>query len=116
MDYILSKKGRNATQVEKRAHPRTPSTIAARFFYGNMFYTATITNLSEGGMFIHTRMNLPLNSALVVIMREHNLAMNINARVKRTSLQKGLLRGIGVELVRPSSHYLDYVSELKSSD
>jgi hypothetical protein len=116
MDYLLSKKGRNTTLVEKRAHPRIPSTIAARFFYCNMFYTATITNLSEGGMFIHTRMKLPLNSALVIIMREHKLTMNINARVKRTSLQKGLLRGIGVELVRPSNQYLDYVCGFKGSD
>ena len=116
MDFPLSKKGGNATLVEKRAYPRIPSTISARFFFGNMFYTGTITNISERGMFIHTRMNLQMNSALVIIMRWHNLTMNINARIKRTSLRKGLSRGIGVELVRPSSQYLDYVCELKDSD
>ena len=95
--------------VDKRAFSRIPVNIDARFFHGNIFYSGIIRNLSEQGMYIETKKCLPSDSMFVVIIREENDLLKVIAKVKRASINTDTCLGMGVELLSPSSGYLDFV-------
>jgi len=96
-------------QGEKRAFRRIPVNIYAKFFHGHMFYSGIVRNLSDRGMFIYTRKYVPLNSMFVVVIREEKDLLNIIVKVKRIEKNPDDSCGMGVELVMPSSGYLDFV-------
>lgn len=99
--------------MERRAFERVPTNINARFFYGNMFYTGNILNISEKGMFISTRRCLPCDSMFVIIVRLEDKLLKVVAKVKRLTKGNGYHNGMGVELLYTSVGYLDFVSTLK---
>jgi hypothetical protein len=97
----------NAT--EKRLHQRITANIDARFFYGNLFYSCSVLNLSEKGMFIHTRRCLPQNALFVIIFRTGDELVKVIARVKRIQNNASSCDGMGLELLNPSAEYLVFV-------
>jgi len=99
--------------MEKRAHPRIPTKIDARFFYGNLFYSGTVSNISQKGMFVNTRRLLPTGSIFVILIRAENQLLKVVARVKRNIRENGSHDGMGVELLSPSAPYMDLVSGLQ---
>ncbi len=101
--------------TERRSFKRKRITanIDARFFYGNMFYSGTVLNLSEKGMFINTRRCLPFEPMFVVIIRIENELLNVIAKVKRITKLNTDCDGMGVELLSPSNGYLELIKRLK---
>jgi hypothetical protein len=109
--------------MEKRAFERLPVNFQARLFYGNMIYTGTVTNLSENGMFISTKMNFPVDSVLVsAILEDQSIihsSIRLPVRIRRTVRSNNyydLIKdsGIGVELLKPLQEYAEFVSNFKS--
>lgn len=108
---MLNQSKENIEQMsnrEKRASRRIPVNIDARFFHGNLFYSGSLRNLSDKGMLIDTRKRLPLNSMFVVIIREENDLLTTVVKVKWISTDTAS-PGMGVELINPSSGYLNLV-------
>jgi len=101
--------------VEKRAYKRINTNIDARFFYGNIFYSGRVLNLSEKGMFINTKKCLPHDSMFVVILKEGEELLKVIAKVKRLSISDEGCEGMGVELLSPSVGYLDFINKLRST-
>jgi len=99
---------------ERRSCERIQTNIDARFFYGNLFYSGTVSNISDNGMFINTKRFLPDDSMFVVIIRLENELLKIIAKVKRFTLTADNSAGMGVALLRPSKNYLDMVNSLKT--
>lgn len=93
---------------------RIPVSIQARFFYGNIFYSGKILNLSENGMFIHTRINIPHKSIFPVIIRSDTMILNILARVRRIETITDQHCGIGLEIVNPSQNYIEYTESIRT--
>ena len=107
--------------TEKRAHRRFHSQVEARLFFGNMFYTGQVTNLSEGGIFVRTRVSFPLDSVFVTVMLLNQHTLNILSKVKRAVKPEnhGVPRnnfGMGLELINPSEDYSLYVRSYKTFD
>ncbi len=103
---------------EKRACRRIPANLQARLFYGNMIYTGTVTNLSENGMFISTKVKFPVNSVFIMLMLINKHALKIPIKVRRTVSPENDYYpdyGMGVELVNAPQNYLDYVTGYQSS-
>ena len=106
--------------MERRAFNRIPIDLQARLFFGNLVYTGIVTNISEKGMFISTKMNFPSESVLVtsILINKHTLKLPI--KIKRTvksnndNVYAGN-SGIGVELLDPPGEYKRYVDSFKSS-
>jgi hypothetical protein len=99
--------------MEKRSLERIPSDIEARFFYGKLFYTGKITDLSEKGMFISTKKCFPPDTLFLVMICENDRVLNMSAKVKRFIRTNGCNDGMGLEIMRPSADYLHYVDGLK---
>jgi hypothetical protein len=113
MSIPLKEKTGDMKLIERRAYRRIPTKIDTRFFYGNLFYTGTVLNLSEKGMFINTRRYLPPESILVVIIHIDNELMKVIATVKRSVRNNSDCDGMGVELLRPSVGYVEFVKSIK---
>lgn len=105
--------------MERRAHERLPSTLKARLFYGNLFYAGMVTNLSEKGVFIKSKMSFNVNSVFVLVMLVNNKTVNILARVRRCVKSNdhgnSLNDGMGIELLNPPVNYLEFVRDCKLS-
>lgn len=99
--------------MEKRTVERLQSGIDARFNYGDMFYSGTILNLSEKGMFVKTKICLPSGSMFVVLVREENELLKMLARVKYSTRSREYNEGMGVEILTPPTDYKEYVARLR---
>lgn len=99
--------------MERRSFERIPVRIDARYFYGNMFYTGTVCDLSEGGMFIRTRKYLPEKSMFLLMIRVNNKVLQIPAQVKRYVRTNGHHDGMGVVLLNPAKEYVTFLNEIK---
>lgn len=98
---------------EKRSFKRINTNIDARFFYGDIFYSGTVLNISEKGMFIHTKRRLPSDSMFVIIIREEHALLKVIAKVRRYSVDYTGSDGMGVELLSPSADYVKFINRLK---
>ncbi len=112
MELLFKKKDESTELMERRTVERISTSIDARYFYGNLFYSGTVLNVSEKGLFINTKRCLPSEAMFVVIFRRDNELFKMIAKVKRVSKCVDS-NGMGVELVSPTLDYLELVSTLK---
>ena len=105
--------------MDKRAFKRVPVDLQARLLYGNIIYTGNVTDLSENGMFISTKMNFPVESVILTVVLLDNDTLNIPVKIKRVvrpenhgSPKTG--SGLGVEIYEVHQDYLDYVTSCKA--
>ena len=106
--------------AEKRAYRRIPADLQARVLYGNLIYSGKVTDISENGMFINTKMNFPVNAVFLLIVLVNDSVIKVPIKVKRTvryekDYSENSSSGIGVELVNTPQRYLDYVSNCKAA-
>lgn len=116
MNLLMYKESSPLKAMERRSHTRMSTKIDARFFYGNLFYSGTVSNISQKGMFINTRRLLPSGAIFVVLIRIENQLLKVIARVKRNIRDNGSSDGMGVELLSPSVTYMDLVSGLQGNN
>lgn len=83
--------------------------LKIEFFWGNTIEHGTVTNLSEKGMFIHTRQCLPFESQFDIPFRLQEDILNVSARVRRIEKIDGLYDGMGIELLEYPRDYLEFV-------
>ena len=112
MNLLLKNKIKMAALMENRNFKRIQTKIDARFFYGNLFYSGTVLNVSENGMFINTKRYLPIDSMFVVIVRSNHNYFKVIAKVKRSQKFTEVSSGMGVELLSPSTDYLKFINNL----
>ncbi len=103
--------------MERRSHERLPSKVKARMFYGNIFYTGKVTDLSEKGVFVSTKMNFPLNTVFILVVLVNNHTLKILSRVKRALRAEydrdGAKSGMGIELLSPPLEYMEFIRDQK---
>ena len=102
--------------MEKRIFKRIYANIHARYFFDDIMYTGTITNLSENGMFIIINTDLyyfksRFNVELLIV----NGSLDIPVMLSRFVETDGFYHSMGVEVVDPPKQYLEFVTSLKSS-
>lgn len=105
--------------MEKRAFQRLPVNLQSRLFYGNMVYTGIVTNLSESGMFISTKMTFPADYVFIAVILLDTHTISVPIKIKRSvratdHSSRAEECGIGVKLLDPSREYLDFVSRTRA--
>ncbi len=106
-------------QAERRIFERFPAKLDARLFFGNMIYAGRITDLSQSGMFINTKVGFPVNSEFFMVVLVDGRTLKIPVRVKRrVKTDKAYSpineSGIGVELMNSSQKYMEFIENFKS--
>ena len=100
--------------IEKRAYKRKSARIGIRLAIGNMFYTGLITNLSEYGMFIRTKVCPSPESVFIIIIPHDNKMLNVVAQLKRVTKTGDFCEGIGIEIISPAMEYIEYIRSFGS--
>ena len=91
--------------VQKRIYERLPANLSISFFYSGIFYSGLVTNVSQGGMFIRTMVNMPEGRLFPIIIRREAEVMSMLARVRHQKKSDHLNTGIGVEIKSPKSNF-----------
>ena len=94
---------------ERRRKKRIYSDIDVRFFWGNLFYSGLVSNLSENGMFVKTKLCLPPESMFILLMPLEGMLMKVVARVIRKVKPGDGLDGMGLELINVPPKYTSSV-------
>ena len=102
--------------MQKRVYDRLPANVDVKFFYGNMFYSGIITNLSEHGMFIRTRRCLPFESKFEIFFHLKDDVLKVPAKVTRIVKTDVFFDGMGVELFNQPAQYLEFVNSFKAKE
>jgi hypothetical protein len=98
--------------VKKRASKRVNEKLPVRFPGHNTFYSGTVTDLSETGMFINSEIYFPIQSEfeMIVLLKEDLLRVPVKiARIVKTG---DIYVGMGVELLNLPKEYLEHVIRL----
>ena len=99
--------------MQRRAFERILVNFKVRYFCGDTAWNGTITDLSEIGMFIDTTIDFPFDSNFELVLPLSDEVMKISAIIKRMVKDKGVYKGMGVELINPPENYLKMVNELR---
>ncbi len=100
--------------MQRRAFERIPTNLQTTFLSDNTSYTGTVTDLSENGMFINTRVDFPFNSRLEIRIPLKEEILKVPVKVSRIKKTDDFYDGMGVELLNPPPNYLEFVNRLKS--
>jgi hypothetical protein len=101
--------------MQRRAFERIPADLQANFFCGNTIFTGTVTNLSENGMFVKTKMCFPFDSTLEILIPLKEEVLKVPIKVSRIEKAEDFYDGMGVEVLNPPQNYVEFVSRLKST-
>lgn len=97
--------------IEKRTYQRIPVGENVKIACDNKFYTGTVLNISEKGMFIGTKKNFLPNTVICIECE----GLKVLVKVKRLTEMNGYYDGVGVEISQSNSSYIEYVNRLRSS-
>ncbi len=105
--------------MDKRAFERLPVNLQSRLFYGNMVYTGIVTNLSENGMFICTKMSFPVDSVLIAVILDDGNTIKVPVKIVRAVRSNNSFSpessGLGVGLLSNSNEYMDLLSKCRAA-
>ncbi len=100
--------------MEKRVCERIPVNIEAGFSYNDSFYYGIVTNISEKGMCINTRMRLFFNSSVELLIISKEEGLNVPAKVSCiVMMTDSFSDAMGVEVLNPAKKYLEFVDSLR---
>ena len=100
--------------MNRRAYERVNINFRAKFFYGNTLYTGEITNLSENGIYISTRLCFPFESRFEILIPLDEGVLKVPVKVSRIIKTDDFYEGMGLELLEQSKNYLEFVRNLRS--
>ncbi len=96
--------------MQRRAFNRVPANIKVKFFCCESQYDGTIMDLSEGGMYISTdEMRFPFDSEIDIIIPMNSDILKVPVKVMRITNSSDFYDGLGVAVIKPSTHYIDFV-------
>lgn len=98
--------------VQRRLSERLPVDVEVKYFNGNIFYSGSIKNVSENGMYIKTRRCLPSESIFAIIIRTHNKLFNVLAKVKWLINISDQHCGMGVEILNPPLELMESICNM----
>ena len=92
------------------------SDLNIRFFYGNTVCCGTASNLSAGGMFIHTKTCYPVDSIFDVLFLVAGKIMKIPVKVKGLLKTDAFYNAMAVEIMSLQRNYLDLIDSAAPAD
>jgi len=104
--------------MERRKFERLHAKLHAKLYFGGNTYTGMVSNLSENGMFICSRMNIPVDLMFPIVLMQNGQSFRIDVRVRRAVKSCGHHleseeSGIGVMLLNPPQDYLEFVGKCR---
>ncbi|NOZ67753.1 MAG: PilZ domain-containing protein [Deferribacteres bacterium] len=99
--------------MEKRSCERIPVSLEANFYCDNTECRGTVTNLSETGMFINTKIEFPFDLNFELHLRLNGKILKTPVKISRIERTDNTYGGIGVRLLNPPENYLKFLDRLR---
>ncbi len=103
---------------DEREFRRLETKLQISLYYHNNVYSGMVTNFSESGMFIRTKMQLPVDAMFVTSLMIDDESIQVPVRVKRAvnpaNFRYAGESGVGVHILRSSRDYLNFLGEYRS--
>ena len=99
--------------MEKRDAERIQANLDVNYYCGNTVCHGTVTNISEKGMFINTKIEFPFDLNFELNIQLGTEMLKAPVTVKRIVRTDNYYGGIGVELSDPPRSYLEFIERLK---
>jgi hypothetical protein len=93
--------------MPKRESERIPSNVALRFPCLNTFYSGTVRNLSENGMFINAEIGFPIESRFEVLLKMKEDILKVPVKIVRIVKSGDTYEGMGVKFLKLPEKYLE---------
>lgn len=100
------------TNMEKRRWTRIDANLTAMISCEPYQYQVMISNMSEGGVCIRTPMCFPVDTKCNLFISGKHGVLKEEALVKRNTKKEGFNDTMGLELVKPSRKYREFVRAL----
>ena len=100
--------------MQRRAYNRVRTQLEAKFYCDDKVNFGVITNVSENGLFINTKIDFPVNISFDLLIPLDDALLSIPVKISRLARSKGECSGIGVEVIDPPQNYLVYVGQLRA--
>ena len=101
--------------MQNRTFDRICVELDVMYYCGTIINSGIITNISENGLFIHTKLEFPFNVNFELIMPSNTGILNFPVEISRLEKHHGRYNGIGVRIADPSPSYLAYIGTLRTS-
>jgi hypothetical protein len=98
--------------MEKRAFERIPLNLHINHICDDLLHTGTITNCSEKGMYISTKVIFPCDPQFEILIPLKKDVLKVFVKITRLEKTGDVYDGMGVELLNPPQNYLDFVNSL----
>ncbi len=95
--------------MEKRAFERIPVNLYVNLLYDGISHEGIITNISEKGMCINSKLCIPNESKLEVLIPWREKLLKVPVKTG-WSIETDETYKVGVELLNPPNHYLAIVN------
>ena len=90
----------SAKSAERRRHPRVRLSVAVDLKSNHNFYSAKTRDISRGGLFVETDVQIPVGSVIEVDLRFLKTRTLVSAEVMWEMVnEQGQLEGLGVQFV-----------------
>jgi hypothetical protein len=89
--------------------------LNARYFFGNLLSLGDVLNITEDCMCINTRMVLPINSVIELLIPSKKDIMSVPVRVCKFDGLESSYSTMSVEILKPSEQYLEFVGSCSPS-
>ena len=101
--------------MDRRLHRRISTDIKVRFYCNNTDYAGTITDISEGGMFIKTKkVSFPFESNINICIDNNSKLLKVPVTVCRLTKTGKVFDGMGVQVAGNQPEYLKFVRNISS--
>lgn len=97
--------------MSKRVSKRTPANLEVRFSCCNTFYSGTVRNFSEKGMYIDSEICFPMGSRFVVLLKMKDDILKVPVKIVRTVKSGNTFGGMGVKLLNLPKEYSELLIE-----
>ena len=97
--------------MPKRESERIPTNLEVRFPCCNTFYSGTVRNFSENGMYIDAEIYFPIESRFVVLLKMKDDILKVPVKIVRTVKSGNTFKGMGVKLLNLPKEYLELLIE-----
>lgn len=104
-------------KLQRRAFERFPANFMVHFYYGDSINFGTVTDISENGMFVKTKIPIAdVNSEFEVVIPSPHSELKVPVLVRRIAKNNDLYEGFGVEVRNRPEEYAAYVQNIKNPD
>ena len=99
--------------MEKRKYMRIDTAMTASLCCEPYRYQAKVVNVSEKGVCIHTTMCFPTGTECKLFIAAKEGVLEVRAFVIRTTKKEGFNDTMGLELLKTSRKYKDFIKALE---